>query len=96
MAGGWGAVPPGFKAFLSVTDNRRSRLDSPFCIINSRGNLNLVNPPSQTKQKDKQCSGTDDAAITDLIFCHSTNQSFKQPNYKSHKKDLARCPPLLF
>ena len=27
------AVPPGAKAFLLVTDNRRSRLDSPFCII---------------------------------------------------------------
>ena len=28
-----GAVPPGAKAFLLVTDNRRSRLDSPFCVI---------------------------------------------------------------
>ena len=34
----WGGLcpfppPPGVKAFLLVTDNRRSRLDSPFCII---------------------------------------------------------------
>ena len=29
----WGAVPPGAKTFLLVTDNRRSRLDSPFCVI---------------------------------------------------------------
>ena len=27
------AVTPGAKAFLLVTDNRRSRLDSPFCVI---------------------------------------------------------------
>ena len=26
-------MPPGAKAFLLVTDNRRSRLDSPFCVI---------------------------------------------------------------
>ena len=32
-AGGGGAVPPGAKAFLLVLDNRRSRLDSPFCVI---------------------------------------------------------------
>ena len=30
---GGGAVPQGAKAFLLVTDNRRSRLDSPFCVI---------------------------------------------------------------
>ena len=28
-----GLCPPGAKAFLLVTDNRRSRLDSPFCVI---------------------------------------------------------------
>ena len=26
-------MPPGAKAFLLVTNNRRSRLDSPFCVI---------------------------------------------------------------
>ena len=31
--GGGGAVPPGAKAFLFVTANRRSRLDSPFCVV---------------------------------------------------------------
>ena len=30
---GGGACPPGAKAFLLITDNRRSRLDSPFCVI---------------------------------------------------------------
>ena len=35
MGGGGGGVlcPTGAKAFLLVTDNRRSRLDSPFCVI---------------------------------------------------------------
>ena len=42
------------------------------------------------------CSGTDNAAITDFIFCYSTNQSFKQPNYKSHKKELAPAPSSFF
>ena len=31
--GSGGLCPPGAKAFLLVTDNRRSRLDSPFCVI---------------------------------------------------------------
>ena len=33
MGGGGGPVTSGAKAFLLVTDNRRSRLDSPFCVI---------------------------------------------------------------
>ena len=32
-SGGRWAVPPGAKAFLFVTANRRSHLDSPFCVI---------------------------------------------------------------
>ena len=31
--GAWGLCPPGAKAFLLVTDNRRSQLDFPFCVI---------------------------------------------------------------
>ena len=31
--GSGGAVPQGAKHFLLVTDNRGSRLDSPFCVI---------------------------------------------------------------
>ena len=34
--------------------------------------------------------------ITEFIFCYSTNQSVKQPNYKSHKKDLAPAPSSFF
>ena len=30
------------QSFLLVTDNRRSRLDSPFCVITQHSNLNLV------------------------------------------------------
>ena len=31
--GSGGLCPPAAKAFLLVTDNRRSRIDSPFCVI---------------------------------------------------------------
>ena len=34
--------------------------------------------------------------ITDFIFCYSTNQSFKQLNYRSYKKDLASAPSSFF
>ena len=30
-----------------------------------------------------------------FIFCYSTNQSLKQPSYKSHKKDLSPAPSSL-
>ena len=33
LKGALGPVPPGAKAFLFGTNNRRSRLDSPFCVI---------------------------------------------------------------
>ena len=35
--GSWGLCPPGAKAFLLVTDNRRSRPGSPFCVITQHG-----------------------------------------------------------
>ena len=68
LAGGGGSgghSPPGATAFLLVTDNRRSRLDSPFCVITQH--LKLEFWSSQTKYKDKQCLGTDNAAIKDFI-----------------------------
>ena len=77
----------------NVTDGRKEkRMD----------NMKTVYPPPHTHKhslrgyKDKQCSGTDNAAIADFIFCYSTNQSFKQPNYKSHKKNLAPAPSSFF
>ena len=82
------------QSFLSVTDNRRSRLDSPFCVITQHRKFEFGH--HRQSKKDNQCSGTDSAAITDFIFCYSTNQSFKQPNYESHKKDLAPAPSSVF
>ena len=90
-----GAVPQGAKAFLLVTDNRRSRLDSPFCVITQHRKFEFDHH-RQSKKISNALTGTDNAAITDFIFCYSTNQSFKQPNYKSHKKDLALAPSSFF
>ena len=72
--------PPGAKAIF--VNHRRSWLYSPFCLI----------PQHRESQTGKQWSETDNAAITDFVFCYSTNQSFKQSNYKPHKKDLAPAP----
>ena len=82
------------KAILLVTDNRRSRQDSPFSVIRQHRKFEFGH--HRQSKKNKQCPGTDNAAITDFIFCYSTNQSFKQPNYKSHKKDLATVPSSFF
>ena len=78
-------------AFLLVTDNRRSWLDSSFCVITQHRKFEFSH-----HRQDKQCSGTENAAITDFVFCYSTNQSFKQPNYKSYKKDFAPASSSFF
>ena len=65
--GSVGLCPPGAKAFLLVTDNRRSQLDSPFCVITQHRKFEFGH--HRQSKKDKQCSGTDNAAIADFIFC---------------------------
>ena len=60
------------QSFLLVTDNRRSRLDSPFCVITQHRKFEFGH--HRQSKKDKQCPGTDNAAVTDFIFCYSTNQ----------------------
>ena len=68
-------TPPGAKAFLLVTDNRRSQLDSPFCQSHSTGKLNLVITDKvrryAVQELTMQLSQT-------FIFSYSTNQCFKQ------------------
>ena len=59
------------QSFLLVTDNR-SRLDSPFCVITQHRKFEFGR--HRQSKKDKQCSGSDNAAITDFIFYYSTNQ----------------------
>ena len=81
---------PGAKAFLLVTDNRRSRLNSPFCVITQRRKFEFGHHRQSKKISNAQELTTQQSQT--LIFCYSTNQSFKQPNYKSHKKDLAPAP----
>ena len=60
-------MPPGAKAFLLVTDNRRSRLDSPFCVItqhrkfefghhNHRQSKNISNAQGLTMQLSQTLS----------------------------------------
>ena len=86
--------PPGAKAFLLVTDNRRSRLDSPFCVITQHRKFEFGH-----HRQSKKISNAQELTIltiTDFIFCYGTNQSFKQPNYKSCKKDLASAPSSFF
>ena len=82
-------MPPRAKAFLLVTDNRRSRLDSPFCVITQHrkfefGHHRQSKKISNAQELTMQLSQTLSSAIAQI--------SFKQPNYKSHKKDLASVP----
>ena len=90
-----GLCPPEAKAFLVVTDKRRSRLDSPFCVITQHRKFEFGHHRQSKKISNAQ-ELTINAAITDFIFCYGTNQSFKQPKYKSHKKDLAPAPSSFF
>ena len=86
-------MPQGAKAFLLVTDNRRSRLDSPFCVITQHrkfeiGHHRQSKKISNAQKLTMQLSQTLSSAIAQI--------SFKQPNYKSHKKDLAPAPSCFF
>ena len=81
------------QSFLLVTDNRRSRLDSPFCVITQHrkfefGYTDKVKKISNAQELTMQLSQTLSSAIAQI--------SFKQPNYKSHKKDLAPAPSSFF
>ena len=90
-----GLCPPGAKAFLLVTDNRRSRLDSAFCVITQHRKFEF-GYYRQSKKISNAQELTMQLIIRDFIFCYSTNQSFKQPNYKSHKKVLGPAPSSFF
>ena len=85
-------LEPKFSVLL-VTDNRRSRLDSPFCVIIQHRKFEFGH--HRQSKKDKQCSGTDNAAITDFIFYYSTNQ-FQTAQLQITKKDLAPAPASFF
>ena len=82
------------QSFLLVTDNRRSQLDSPFCVITQHRKFEFGH--HRQSKKDKQCSETDNAAITDFIFCYSTNQFQTAQLQITQKRSCPQRPPLFF
>ena len=91
---GWGGVGwgtwkggTGVKAFLLVTDNRRSRLDSPFCVITQHrkfefGRHSQNKKISNAQELTMQLSQTLSSAIAQIEVSNSPKKK------KSHKKDL--------
>ena len=97
-----GAVPPlhppaphlpGAKAFLLVTNNRRSRLDSPFFVITQHRKSEFGH-----HRQSKKISNAQELTmqLSQLSSAIAQIKVSKQPNYKSHKKDLAQTPSFLF
>ena len=89
--GSGGLCPPGAKAFLLVTDNRRSRLDSPFCVITQHRKFEFGHH-SQSKNAQEltmQLSQTLSSAIAQIKVSNS-------PITNHTKKDLAPVPSSFF
>ena len=83
-----GLCPPGAKAFLLVTDNRRSRLDSPFCIITQHRKFEFGHHRhkiSNAQELTMQLSQTLSYAIAQIKVSNS-------PITNHTKKDLAPAP----
>ena len=75
--GSGGAVPPGAKAFLLVTDNRSSRLYSPFCVITQHRKVEFDHHHHRQSKKisnaqelTMQLSQTLSSAITQIQKMH--------------------------
>ena len=92
--GSRGLCPPEAKAFLLVTDNRRSRLDSPFCVITQhrkfefghhRQSKNIINAEELTMQLSQTLS----SAI-------AQNKVSNSPITNHTKKILPQRPPTFF
>ena len=80
----------GGKAFLLVTDNRRSRLDSPFCVIPKHrkfefGHHSQSKKISNAQELTVQLSHTLSSAIAQIKVSNS-------PITNHTKKDLAPAP----
>ena len=90
-----GLRPPGAKAFLLVTDNRRSRLDSPFCVITQHRNVEFGHHRqskkiSNAQELTMQLSQTLSSAIAQIKVSNS-------PINTNHtKEDLAPAPSSFF
>ena len=84
-----GLWPPGAKAFLLVTDNRRSRLDSPFCVITQHrkfefGHHRQSKKISNAQELTMQLSQTLSSAIAQT--------KFQTAQLHITQKDLAPAP----
>ena len=91
---GGGAVPPGAKAFLLVTDNRRSRLDSLFCVITQHRKFEFSHHRrskkiSNAQELTMQLSQTLSSAIAQIKVSNS-------PISNHTKKILPQRPPTFF
>ena len=91
---GGGLFPSGAKAFLLVTDNRRSRLDSPFCIITQHRNFEFGDHRqskkiSNTQELTVQLSQTLSSSIAQIKVSNS-------PITDHTKKIVPQRPPTFF
>ena len=80
---GGGAVPPGAKAFLLVTDNRRLQLDSPFCVITQHrkfefGHHRQSKKINNAQELTMQLSQTLSSSIAQLIKFQTTQLKITQ------------------
>ena len=96
LFGGGGGLggPPGAKTFLLVTDNRRSQLDSPFCVIPQHrkfefGHHRQSKKISNAQELTMQLSQTLSSAIAQIKVSNS-------PITNNTKKDLAPVPSSFF
>ena len=85
-----GSLPPGAKAFLLVTDNRRSRLESPFCLtIQQRkfefGHHRQRKKISNAQELTVQLSQTLSSAVEQIKVSNN-------PITNHTKKDIAPAP----
>ena len=91
-----GLCPPGAKAFLLVTDNRRSGLDSPFCVITQHRKFEFGHHRQSKKINNAQeltmrlhVSQTLSSAIAQIKVSNS-------PITNHTRKILPQRPPLFF
>ena len=89
--GSGGLCPPGAKAFLLVTDNRRSQLDSPFRVITQHrkfefGHHRQSKKISNAQELKMQLSQTLSSAIAQIKVSNS-------PITNHTKKILPQRPP---
>ena len=96
LKGGSGGLcpPPGAKAFLLVTDNGRSLLDSPFCVITQHrkfefGHHRQSKKISNAQELTMQLSQTFSSAVAQINVSNS-------PITNHTKKILPQRPPPFF